>query len=190
MDPKLPDQLHISTRFLVELLDTKFAKQEAVLRQLVEDQVSPVSLRHLEGSETKGRDGHEPPLPKTLKEPVLEVCDLDFPDEALTQEEIPDRSQNTSRAAARTVKLGVNVMSERFDPEPPWKSFVKGPLDGYMGIVVLVNLTFMVLETQSTAGAADLALGLATDAGWSISEDFFQVAEYIFFTMHPEVIQP
>eukprot|EP00438_Fugacium_kawagutii_P031327 Skav215351 [mRNA] locus=scaffold1391:432493:439235:- [translate_table: standard] len=188
MDPKLPelDQLHISTRFLVELLDTKFAKQEAVLRQLVEDQVSsPVSLQHLNGSRRSETEVDHEPLPNSLKEPVLEVCDLDFPEEALTQaEEIPDRSQTTSRAAARTVKLGVNVMSERFEPEPPWKSFVKGPLDGYMGIVVLVNLAFMVLETQSTAGAADLALGLTTDAGRSINEDFFQIAEYIFFTMY------
>eukprot|EP00435_Cladocopium_sp_Y103_P001636 s2030_g1.t1 len=44
--------------------------------------------------------------------------------------------------------LGTQVMSERWEPDPPMKSFVKGPLDGYMGIVVLVNLTFMIVMTQ------------------------------------------
>ena len=86
-------------------------------------------------------------------------------------------------AGVRSGKLGVTVMKERWEPEPFWKVFVKGPLDGYMGIVVLINLAFMILETQSTGATLDFSLGLSSDAGWNIDENFFQVAEYIFFSM-------
>ena len=167
-----------------------------------------------------------------VKEPVLEVCDLDFPQKSedvsyqkcrvgvfvflfqvvyqdlstlsehslqistvcfflsiqprahfLQEEDEELKLQTPSKAGARSGKLGLTVMKERWEPEPYWKVFVKGPLDGYMGIVVLINLGFMILETQSTGAAADFSLGLSPDAGWNIHDDFFQVAEYIFFSM-------
>ena len=94
------------------------------------------------------------------------------------------KPQTPSKAAGvRSGKLGVTVMKERWEPEPFWKVFVKGPLDGYTGIGVLINLAFMILETQSTGATADFSLGLSSDAGGSIDENFFQVAEYIFFSM-------
>ena len=60
-----------------------------------------------------------PPLePIRLKE-VVEVQDLDAP---------PPVSK-----AVRSTRLGVRFMEERLEPEPAWKSFVKGPLDGCSG---------------------------------------------------------
>ena len=47
-----------------------------------------------------------------------------------------------------------------------------------MGIVVLVNLAFMILETQWVSATADAALDLGPDARWSVDETFFNVAEY------------
>eukprot|EP00913_Durusdinium_trenchii_P004420 g4099.t1 len=64
------------------------------------------------------------------------------------------------------------------------KAFVKGPLDGYMGIVVLVNLIFMILETQWTAANADSMLNVGPPPEWGIGETFFQVAEYVFFSTY------
>ena len=170
--------------------------------------------------------------PLVVKEPVLEVCDLDFPEKSedvefakcrlgdllflfqmvyrhyptflnclgtfsvvfsirpralflQVEEEDEELKPQTpiKGAGVRSGKLGVTVMKERWEPEPFWKVFVKGPLDGYMGIVVLINLAFMILDTQSTGATADFALGLSEDAGWNIDENFFQVAEYIFFSM-------
>ena len=166
-----------------------------------------------------------------MKEPVLEVCDLDFPEKSedvefpkcrlgvlflfqvvyrhyptfinclgtvsvvfsirpralflqVEEEDEELKPQTPSKGAGvRSGKLGVTVMKERWEPEPFWKVFVKGPLDGYMGIVVLINLAFMILETQSTGATLDFSLGLSSDAGWNIDENFFQVAEYIFFSM-------
>ncbi|CAK9045813.1 unnamed protein product [Durusdinium trenchii] len=75
-------------------------------------------------------------------------------------------------------------MSEKLEPDPPMKAFVKGPLDGYMGIVVLVNLIFMILETQWTAANADSMLNVGPPPEWGIGETFFQVAEYVFFSTY------
>ena len=168
MDTKSSDQLEISSRFLVELLDAKFAKQEALIRQLLEPDGAQQFSQKL---------AVEAPEIKEIKEPVLEVCDLDFPEEKMEVER-PDTPKGGTR------KLGLTIMKERWEPDPPWKLFVKGPLDGYMGIVVLINLGFMILETQSTGAVADATLGLAPANDWTIPENFFQVAEYMFFTMY------
>lgn len=49
---------------------------------------------------------------------------------------------------------------------------------GYMGIVVLVNLAFMIHETQWVSASADAALDMGAEARWSVDETFFNVAEY------------
>jgi len=81
--------------------------------------------------------------------------------------------------------LGTQVMSERWTPDPPLKQFVKGPLDGYMGLVVIINLVFMIMMTQWMGSVADLSLGIGSveDTQW-IDEYFFEVAEYVFFTLY------
>lgn len=177
-----PDE-KISSQFLVELLDAKFAQQEQLIRKLIKDPVPEFPVETLDLQQLGAQTSRVEPL--EVKEPVLEVCDLDFPEKFEEEEDEELKPQTASKGAGlRSGKLGVTVMKERWEPEPFWKVFVKGPLDGYMGIVVLINLAFMILETQSTGAHADFSLGLSPDAGWNIDENFFQVAEYIFFSMY------
>lgn len=55
--------------------------------------------------------------PRLVKE-VVEVQDLDAP-------------EPVSSKTVRSTRLGVRFMEERLEPDPPWKGFVKGPLDGH-----------------------------------------------------------
>lgn len=169
----------ISRSFLVELLDAKFAKQDALIRELL-------ASRSTSRVETKTRSQTRGPEVDLAGREVVQVCDLDLPMPIETEESVQDDApvQTPSKMTTRTVKLGLQVMKERWEPDPPWKSFVKGPLDGYMGIVVIINLAFMILETQSIGAIADASLGLSANAEMSISETVFEIAEYIFFTMY------
>lgn len=173
----------ISKSFLVELLDAKFAKQDALIRELLAASRSTTSK-----VETKTRfQTRGPDVPADLAgREVVQVCDLDLPMPIETEESVQDDApvQTPSKITTRSVKLGLQVMKERWEPDPPWKSFVKGPLDGYMGIVVIINLAFMILETQSIGAMTDASLGLSANAEMFISETFFEIAEYIFFTMY------
>ncbi len=173
----------ISKSFLVELLDAKFAKQDALIRELLTSKAAG-SRAALET--TKTREEREAADVAVGGREVVQVCDMDSPILPIEMEESvqDDAVKTPSKTTTRTVKLGLQVMKERWEPDPPWKSFVKGPLDGYMGIVVVINLAFMILETQSTGAVADASLGLSPNAEMSISETFFEIAEYIFFTMH------
>ena len=163
----------MSPQFFLELLDEKFARQEALIRELLQPKPQ---VWHSNTLQLSFEDVQ-------VKEPVVEVSDFDTPNPTRQMEpETPTQSASKSRATGG--RLGLQVMSERQQPDPPMKSFVKGPLDGYMGIVVLVNLAFMILETQWTSAHADYLLNLAPAPEWAIGESFFQVAEYIFFTTY------
>ena len=171
----------ISKSFLVELLDAKFAKQDALIRELLTSKAAGRAALET----TKTGEEREPADVAVGGREVVQVCDMDSPILPIEMEEsVQDAVKTPSKTTTRTVKLGLQVMKERWEPDPPWKSFVKGPLDGYMGIVVVINLAFMILETQSTGAVADASLGLSPNAEMSISETFFEIAEYIFFTMY------
>lgn len=80
-------------------------------------------------------------------------------------------------------RLGKQIMSEKFDPDPPMKVFLKRSMDSYMSIVVIVNLVAIGVMTEYQAAQADYLLGLG-DPWIGISDNTFEVAEYIFFTIY------
>ena len=165
--------------WLLTALDLKFAEQERAIERLL-DQV--LSCRP--GPELLSETAQE-------REPVWEVSDLDAvatlqpalePEHACKisagEEPKPD-----SRTAQRFLWSRTQLMRERWKPDPPLKSFVKGPLDGYMGIVVIVNLIFMVVMTQWMGSKAHALLNLPPSSRWNLPENFFEVSEYVFFAV-------
>ena len=80
--------------------------------------------------------------------------------------------------------LGVTIMYEKMQPEPPVKQFVKTRLDLYMGGVVFINMIFMVVMTQWTGSRAEASLGLIPEAWPFFTDTFFEVAEYCFFALY------
>lgn len=171
-DSGMAKNVQLTPQFFLEVLDAKFAKQEALIRELLEHKP------HSWHSNANQLCFEQP------KEQVVEVSDFDSPDEESKLESHMDTSAHAVSKVTRAGRLGLQVMSEKLEPDPPMKAFVKGPLDGYMGIVVLVNLIFMILETQWTAANADSMLNVGPPPEWGIGETFFQVAEYVFFSTY------
>lgn len=68
--------------------------------------------------------------------------------------------------------------------DPEVKSFVKGPLDLVMGLIVVVNLSMMAAATQATGHLADVALSLASGAPWGLTEQGFETAELVFYFIY------
>lgn len=66
------------------------------------------------------------------------------------------------------------------------KSFVKGPLDLVMGLIVVVNLSMMAAATQATGHLADVALSLASHGApqWALTEQGFETAELVFYFIY------
>eukprot|EP00438_Fugacium_kawagutii_P031324 Skav215348 [mRNA] locus=scaffold1391:406314:411966:- [translate_table: standard] len=97
-----------------------------------------------------------------------------------------ERSKNLLRSQSlRNTKFSsAYVMSEITEPDPPVKSFVKGPLDLVMGFIVVVNLSMMAAATQATGHLADVALNLASGAPWGLTEQGFETAELVFYFIY------
>ena len=69
------------------------------------------------------------------------------------------------------------------EPLPRLKAFVLGPLDWYMGLVVLVNVVLMIWQTERMGELARVGLGLNdtfTEGPEAVIEDL----EYVFFSIY------
>ncbi|CAE7380347.1 Scn10a [Symbiodinium microadriaticum] len=170
--------MEFQTWFLA-ILDLKFSQQEAVLRGILESRppLPPTPAlplpRRVSMTEKHARSPTSPRQPQ-----VFEV--------KLDQEISPagDDLERSSQAKKRMTTLGVNLMSEKMQPEPPVKHFVKTKLDLYMGGVVLINMIFMVVMTQWTGSRAEASLGLIPDPWPFFTDAFFDVSEYCFFSLY------
>jgi len=52
-----------------------------------------------------------------------------------------------------------------------------------MSLVVIINLVFIAAMTEFQAAQADYGLGMAKHAWHGVSENTFEVAEYVFFSI-------
>ncbi|CAE7470067.1 Scn11a [Symbiodinium natans] len=159
--------MEFQTWFLA-VLDLKFSQQEAVLRGLME------SLPQSEMSQMPAR---------------INVDEIDTEGYRDLGNHGSDHGENGdhgdhSVAKKRMTTLGVTIMYEKMQPEPPVKQFVKTRLDLYMGGVVFINMIFMVVMTQWTGSRAEASLGLIPEAWPFFTDTFFEVAEYCFFALY------
>ncbi|CAJ1362551.1 unnamed protein product [Effrenium voratum] len=153
-------------QWFVTLLDRKFEQQEALLRELLG------SRRDLPEFPSNG--GHS--IPAKLEEKAI--------DGAAVASSATEEIKIGARRSASAKKLGsAQVMIETMQPDPPIKTFVKGHLDGYMGLVVVINLILMAAMAQTGGHAADASLGLATGSTAELV-DAFEVAELVFFCLY------
>lgn len=177
--------------WILSALDVKFAEQEALIRQLLEQREQPSMYGSIWMRDSQVNDDFSPKDSVYGTEKVPEAIDLACCDLASASVESVELAPTTSDrqvtpkafSKRKSRALGTQVMSERWEPDPPMKSFVKGPLDGYMGIVVLVNLTFMIVMTQWMGSKANESLGLPSEH-LPFNEMTFEVAEYVFFTFY------
>lgn len=80
--------------------------------------------------------------------------------------------------------MGNRIYSHaRNSKDPPFKVFVKRSLDSYMSLVVIINLVFIAAMTEFQAAQADYGLGMAKHTWHGVSENTFEVAEYVFFSI-------
>lgn len=183
--------------WILNAFDVKFAEQEALIRKLLDGNFGNGNFRNstlwepnLTLVEHSPREDPQAaaatPATAAVEQVSLndDLASLTASIDGIEGYHSEDR-QFTPRMRERRKSraLGTQVMSERWEPDPPLKSFVKGPLDGYMGIVVLVNLTFMMVMTQWMGSKANESLGLPSE-NLPFSETTFEVAEYVFFAFY------
>ncbi|CAK9045817.1 unnamed protein product [Durusdinium trenchii] len=155
-------ELTAQQEWFLTLLDRKFAEQEAVIRELISS----------EGKETFNAEtfleSNRLPDPSLKTEKAMEITE---PNET--------KPRSTTRPRGTLAKvIGQEVI------DPPLKAWVKGSLDGYMGMVVVVNLSLMVVVAQFVGARADYGLNLASEEPGMLLEDIFYVLDYVFFGIY------
>ena len=162
--------------FWLATLDAKFAQQEQVIRELFS---------------SMGKAPAE--TPRFLPPRLLEAeSALSKPEMAVFHKSSVASDQNSQEEPKRTLKptkrtiktLGASVMTEKWVKDPPMKAFVKEKLDLPIGIVVLVNVVLMIIESQWVGGGTDVSLGLMESYDTFLTKAFFEISEYCFFTIY------
>ncbi|CAK9027338.1 unnamed protein product [Durusdinium trenchii] len=222
-DPKDEEEAEETCTWFLKALDVKFAEQEAVIRQLLENgpfrftseayRASMMSMpaEALDAGGVRGsimsmqsmgmrgsiamRGSVVNDAAATMRGSHLDEQDGPFQVEVIEEEpeilHVFSQDDFTGvgsvcsdpprpKSPRKSRMLGTQVLSERWEPDPPMKSFVKGPLDGYMGLVVIINLSFMIVMTQWMGSQANESLDLPSE-NLPFSEATFEIAEYIFF---------
>lgn len=174
-----PQKLTEEQEWFLSLLDLKFQQHEHRIWRMMSE------TNHWNGAGFETVEHEESNLGRVLDE--LELINADpiqnDEKEQETAEEPPENSKDTRNL--RPARLGsVYVMSEVSEPEPHLKTFVKGPLDLLMGLVVVANLSVMAAVTQTDGYVADIHLGLATGSPWGLTNAEYEVAELVFFFIY------
>jgi len=159
--------------WLSKTLDAKFAAQEAAIREML----LSLATAGFEQEISKGAG--------VASMPLSEISDL-VPKMELEFGEKDDKESETGSPGvqAPVPRLGKHILSEKLAPDPPFKVFVKRSLDSYMSLVVIINLVFIAAMTEFQAAQADYGLGMAKHTWHGVSENTFEVAEYVFFSIY------
>mmetsp|Transcript_4623 Transcript_4623/g.10907 ORF Transcript_4623/g.10907 Transcript_4623/m.10907 type:complete len:541 (-) Transcript_4623:273-1895(-) len=176
----------------VEALDRRFERHEDFLRQLLLDSKyeSPSSqymdsekatLRMLSGTEQKVLDEQDSKtdLGYVMMQPELDswkrYSQMSLDGNANAPEKEP--------SASGFLDMYNNFLLTDREPLPRLKAFVLGPLDWYMGLVVVVNVVLMIWQTELMGERAKVGLGLQeTYTGGP--EDVIDDLEYVFFSIY------
>jgi len=179
-----PQKLTEEQEWFLSLLDLKFEQHEARIRGLLG--ASPLS----DHGDNDG-NGDNGSVAGSMAGANQEEADTALGNvlnemEVIPQEESKENAKSLPRSASmRNTKFAsAYVMSEINDPDPPIKTFVKGPLDLWMGAIVVVNLSLMAAATQSAGHMADVVLGLASGPAWGLTEQGFETAELVFYFVY------
>ncbi|CAE7896910.1 Sodium channel protein type 10 subunit alpha [Symbiodinium microadriaticum] len=185
-------ELSDEQQWFLTALDMKFRQQETVIRALLEShQHFPATPFYdaLTAGDAGGALNGSPPAAADEAPPSPQsdgfVSANHTQDSAESQDLQATESQELQRRATKKTKsLGKTTMSEMQTEEvPALKKFVKGPLDGYLGIVVLVNLGMMAAVAQITGHEADVSLGLSPPEVVTAAPAF-DIIEGIFFAVY------
>ena len=106
------------------------------------------------------------------------------PEDSATTADLAERKTRRLHTGRTFQNLGAQVMRETWEPDPPLKAFVKGPLDLYAGVVVIINVAMMIWHTQWTGSLADMSVGIQAEGPSWIRQEMFDISEYVFFSLY------
>lgn len=162
--------------WLLDVLNAKFAEQEAVIRSILQQ---PQHLRissQLLSRDVSGAGTNSFALSEASDLFALPLSSDEANVDTPTTPPIPKVKSGKN--------LGKHIMAEKLAPDPPFKVFIKRSMDSYMSVVVIINLIFIAAMTEYQAAEADYALGLLEQTWNGVSDLTFEVAEYIFFSIY------
>jgi len=180
-------------KWFLTALDMKFRQQEAVIRALLESH-QHLPAKPLYDAFTAGDAGGalngSPPAAASEAPPSPQsdgFVSVNHTQDSTESQELPatESQELQRRATKKTKSLGKATMSEMQAEEDAsaLKKIVKGPLDGYLGIIVLVNLGMMAAVAQITGHEADVSLGLAPPEIVTVAPAF-DIIESVFFAVY------
>ena len=162
--------------WLLDVLNAKFAEQEAVIRSILQQ---PQHLRissQLLSRDVSGAGTNSFALSEASDLFALPLSSDEANVDTPTTPPIPKVKSGKN--------LGKHIMAEKLAPDPPFKVFIKRSMDSYMSVVVIINLIFIAAMTEYQAAEADYALGLLEQTWNGVSDLTFEVEEYIFFSIY------
>eukprot|EP00439_Symbiodinium_sp_Y106_P021209 s1443_g2.t1 len=177
-------------------LDRKFQEQETVIRDLLlsiarPDVGQPFRERRTDLSVAIPLASDEVQRPSLSLAKIREVRVSALSDTSETYEGVKSEASppvaSPSNASAsgspqgkRSKALARAMNDDLTEKDPPAKTFIKNSLDAYMGLVVVINLGFMITMAQLAGDRADYELQLSASLP-AIPESVFEVAETLFF---------
>lgn len=159
--------------WLSKTLDSKFAAQEAAIREML---LSRATAR-FETDIFKGGGVASMSLSEASELPKMEL-------EFGLKDDKESEAGSPGGVHTPVPRLGKHILTEKLAPDPPFKVFVKRSLDSYMSLVVIINLILIAAMTEFQAAQADYGLGIAKHTWQGISENTFEAAEYVFFSIY------
>mmetsp|Transcript_42148 Transcript_42148/g.98320 ORF Transcript_42148/g.98320 Transcript_42148/m.98320 type:complete len:544 (-) Transcript_42148:110-1741(-) len=177
-----------------EALDRRFKQHEEFLYELLAKHEIPLShhidredktmYRVLSGGDGKVleevQDSHTALGPIMMQpdlRPMRRSSDLNLEDNG-------NNAANNLGSASNFLDMYNNfLLGDRAQPYSRLKAFVLGPLDWYMGVVVVINVVLMIWQTERMGERAAASLGLAQSftAG---PEEVIDDLEYVFFSVY------
>ena len=169
----MPPQKKYARENLRQMLD------RALLQLDLSDEIGATTsgIDEIQTSSDSGAEGN------FVKEPKLIPFTMALETQAATSPTAAD-----FKAAKIQAKIGTRAAlrkSLHLDPRKALKSFVQGPLDVAMAVLVCIHLFFMVALIELEEGDSRFSLGLSSEpsdaSNWS---EFFQISEYVFFSIY------
>lgn len=162
--------------WFVRLLDRKFQQQERQLREM---------LMHF------GQDGSSFTFNVEAEKAPLVTASME-----IVESERPEVDAKKSRSegknsdakdpkekSSKQRRTLARVMGEDLQ-DPPVKAWVKTSLDAYMGLIVVVNLSLMMVSAQIAGSRADYSLDLSSQEPPMLVEDVIHVLDFFFFGIY------
>ncbi len=159
--------------WFVRLLDRKFQQQERQLREM---------LMHF------GQDGSSFTCNVEAEKPKasMEIVESERPERETKKSRSEGKNsdgKDPKEKSSKQRRTLARVMGENL-PEPPVKAWVKTSLDAYMGLIVVVNLSLMMVSAQMAGSRADYSLDLSSQEPPMLVEDIIHVLDFFFFGIY------